>query len=575
MIVHIVRKGNMNDSRVTFFLTGLLLFLSVTFLYATVEDKVTYFEAKEKCTAFTGLASFEHFNPLPGTRYHEHGPEKVLPDYLKREINELNIQEGESVWVSGTALYCQSLFWRTCLNSLNFNPKTITINGMDLHECSTTCGNKQYMGIQEDRCYCINEEETLSSKYCNSTQFKTGVHIYKKVHQDAQNLPFQCTIISGTNHKEASDKCSAHHPAICTTLDDTIQISCSNAATDDKVCVLNGSNNWLHNRNLCWRSNGKLIPYWYQAAENKIKTNVSYTIGKFRLFTPVENTNFTEYDKADNLHCLSVTLVAGDLWLEPEDCSEKRRYLCNGLNTTATIDLTRNQSYHTLIVIVLVCVIVICFGIFVCVKKRRIIKSNLRFKSKRANEIRNSQCVYTTIEDSELSTTIDNSNAHRDVDATRSTKQISLKLSTENDTSGMQIAVCHEQTGQIENLQQIDDYAEIENNFIGVHEATKEQTPSEYNTIYLDSQTGKAKINSEQNMDAPCNVYARAGQDWSGDVYNTTNSSMRQKNNADNEANRYQHVRADRCTDTYDRVGQQRKVTTVSDGNTYSKLSHI
>ncbi|KAH3702745.1 hypothetical protein DPMN_077771 [Dreissena polymorpha] len=55
-----------------------------------------------------------------------------------------------------------------------------------------------------------------------------------------------------------------------------------------------------------------------------MEENIPYILGMFRTFTP-----FLKQTHNATSPCLAVTRVRNELWLEPEDCAAKRRYLCN------------------------------------------------------------------------------------------------------------------------------------------------------------------------------------------------------------------------------------------------------
>ncbi|KAH3704859.1 hypothetical protein DPMN_079920 [Dreissena polymorpha] len=114
-----------------------------------------------------------------------------------------------------------------------------------------------------------------------------------------------------------------------------------------------------------------LFPYPYYNTIYYMAANIPYTIGMFRTFTPVNKQTLSAA-----FPCLAVTRVGNEVWLEPEDCAAKRRYLCNNLQyvdyypkervtadfneestTTVTTESgTKSSEYRTTIIIVVVTV---------------------------------------------------------------------------------------------------------------------------------------------------------------------------------------------------------------------------
>ncbi|KAH3704848.1 hypothetical protein DPMN_079909 [Dreissena polymorpha] len=306
--------------------------MCLQYLNATIPHRVTQSVAEERCSGLGGLASFEHFNPPPGTRYQGHGPEKEVPEHLKRQLNELNVLEGESIWVSGIAEYGRFIGWQFCVNSLDVNTKTTPINDTDIHECSKKCSSKStnsYFGIQQGLCYCLNRNPYFSNKSCTDEQSKSYIHIYVSESDTvADRTPFQCYLSSP--ERDFSDKCSAHHPAVCRPIDDKQTLNCPENAINNNVCWSNNSKNFVDHRNMCWRSNGRL--YFREKDEYGFNS-------LFRTFEAVAN-----QEKSDYTPCLTITRVGGSWWLEPDNCTMKRRYLCNNTETKNKFNGTENNA---------------------------------------------------------------------------------------------------------------------------------------------------------------------------------------------------------------------------------------
>ncbi|KAH3704849.1 hypothetical protein DPMN_079910 [Dreissena polymorpha] len=337
---------------------------------------LTQQEAEERCEAHGGLALFENFKPSPGTRYPRLKHEKRLPEYINWSLTELDVNEGESVWVSGKARYSGFVAWHSCQNKLG-NPFKTNIPDNNIYNCWKKCNFKEFdfIGLSMQTCYCIRETD-LNSNFCSDTDDSNNIQVYRKLRNElfSGNETFQCAqvVINERVHYK-TDKCSARFPGLCTQLiNDKHTLKCGKFS-DPK--------NWVDNNDRCIENNGKLLPYLFQEYENYIKGNTRYSIGAFRSFQAI-------YSRVqfNDLPCLSITRVGNTFWLEPENCLSKRGYLCNNItvlngastktpkNTKEDDDrsiITEKGYTTTLVVLISLLVAVIAAVIYAYVKRGR------------------------------------------------------------------------------------------------------------------------------------------------------------------------------------------------------------
>ncbi|KAH3704866.1 hypothetical protein DPMN_079927 [Dreissena polymorpha] len=314
-----------------------------------VTDLVTQSDAEERCTAFGGLASFEYFSPPPGTSQPwQLQPENVVPQSLNKSLTKLNISENESVWVSGRTNYSGFIAWHICLSSINQDfLVNISVPNSNIYNCSETCKNKtSFFGIKLNECYCVRN---IDSRVCTDDDFATGIHIYEIFNDTfTEKQSFQCVqVMYNTNVKYKTSKCSANFQALCTSWRKANeQLICTDQNTTKPVCVYNDSMNWFKNREWCFSHNGKLFPYLYDSTTNFTKPDTWYSLGKFRSFKPVKNAQHNDI-------CLSVTRIGKSYWLEPDQCTETHRYLCNNvsngdeLKTNTTVGTSAKLHQHS------------------------------------------------------------------------------------------------------------------------------------------------------------------------------------------------------------------------------------
>ncbi|KAH3704860.1 hypothetical protein DPMN_079921 [Dreissena polymorpha] len=112
-------------------------------------------------------------------------------------------------------------------------------------------------------------------------------------------------------------------------IDDKPNLTCTDTKRDEKLCIFNDSKTWIDNREQCEKNSGKLLPYFFQKIEPYIENSKRYSLGAFRSFEAFANNALFP-----TVPCLSITRVDGTLWLEPDNCLEKRRYLCKNDKST-------------------------------------------------------------------------------------------------------------------------------------------------------------------------------------------------------------------------------------------------
>ncbi|KAH3704862.1 hypothetical protein DPMN_079923 [Dreissena polymorpha] len=225
---------------------------SVLYLGAYQSQLVTQSEAVRKCSEHGGVASFEYLNPPPGTEHLEPEPKKYVPARLQRLLTELNIRDGESIWVSGRPVFSDFIDQISCQTSLN--PafyKKFTLPENNLYTSWDKCKHmSETFRLNLTDCYCIN---VLESAFFKNDQDKTGIQLYSIINYSVFNrmAPFQCVLMTYTNGnsiKHSTNKCSVTNPGICVIrLTDKQTLTCANVTDKDDMCVFNESRTWAEN----------------------------------------------------------------------------------------------------------------------------------------------------------------------------------------------------------------------------------------------------------------------------------------------------------------------------------------
>ncbi|KAH3704856.1 hypothetical protein DPMN_079917 [Dreissena polymorpha] len=148
-------------------------------------------------------------------------------------------------------------------------------------------------------------------------------------------------------------------------------------------------------------------------------SNISYTLGMFRTFAPV-----SKQTQSTAFPCLAVSRIGKELWLEPEDCAAKRRYLCNteqnfdyySMETTTTYfnegnittettesDTKRRDMCNKTIIILLALIsgfaIITVIVLGVCLKRSCRMDTNVTNKTYEDLQRRNTAGDYNTIQE--------------------------------------------------------------------------------------------------------------------------------------------------------------------------------
>ncbi|KAH3704854.1 hypothetical protein DPMN_079915 [Dreissena polymorpha] len=116
-------------------------------------------------------------------------------------------------------------------------------------------------------------------------------------------------------------------------------LTCSKKSRqNNSFCIINESLSWINHRDTCVLHGG-ILPYIGYMTDS-MEANIPYTFGTFRTFTPVPKQAHSAASP-----CLAVTRVGKELWLEPEDCAAKRRYLCNTEQNFDYYSIETSSSY--------------------------------------------------------------------------------------------------------------------------------------------------------------------------------------------------------------------------------------
>ena len=297
----------------------------------------------------------------------------------------LLLEDGKSAWVSGYAIFSSVVAEHGCLNKSRYqsNLGSHRLGTANLDLCVRTClhskANIAYIGIQNTDCVCLEykDRESLTtgmfvnSSFCNfpCSNFDMGLcgglhylSLYRIVKNNEivweknQPGPKQCINVrikndTGIARFSASvDSCFTSNIVrgyICTNSPFSILDTdeCDKINSDSKYCLVINKSTRQEALKDCLNKHGTLAEYFGEPSSVQLMKNgrkdQRYWISVFRTFQSIHQ-NFSKESA-----CLAVTKVSGKLYLEPDSCRTRKRFLYRPLlndTTLHTSDFVTSKS---------------------------------------------------------------------------------------------------------------------------------------------------------------------------------------------------------------------------------------
>ena len=332
-------------------------------IVAGPKPSMSKLDAVKQCSTIGAtLLSYKNINANPSGQ-----------EYLSK------LGDGEFAWIEGYAKLSPFLSWQGCFNTTNINylasMRVVSIEAKSIYRCWEACPGYEYMyiGIKDRSCYCILQDQrhairntNVNDSYCsfscnNNVIDSCGGHSYMSVYAILDNgrihwaatepssqlcvyvkrkrLKFEAFIASC--HTLQSDLINGY---ICTNnaWSRMSKTNCtSQTAVQGTYCIMDDISSRTEASEGCFRKNGMLADLGAEAdTPVYLKHNFRYWIGIHRTFETSET-----YRDGETV-CLSATRVGNMLYLEPDDCSAQKYYLCesNSKDHTKTI-LTSTMSH--------------------------------------------------------------------------------------------------------------------------------------------------------------------------------------------------------------------------------------
>ena len=302
------------------------------------------------------------------------------------------IKHGESAWVADFAVFSPLIAWQGCY-SLN-DKLTATVHNLEtnsLFECISQCrtkssreGHTDFVGVYFSLCYCINgtEIDALTTmrgldcdENCPFSKIETcggnhAVSIYRVYHEiplrwapDEPSLK-QCVYVKKKfkTYEAYTASCYRGSPNVNAYF-------CTNNTLlrHQNRCASNTTYNCERDRvstrheafTECLNYQGKLAGLY--SGIHALTENRTYWLGEYRTF------KISESNKGENSACLAVTNVNDQLYLDPDTCSAKKKYICK---QSANIQ-DRNSPFSIIFICAIVFVVCIAVLMFYFAYYRR------------------------------------------------------------------------------------------------------------------------------------------------------------------------------------------------------------
>ena len=269
------------------------------------------------------------------------------------------LEDGASAWIDGYAEYSPFVAWVGCFSSTIdwLNVPLVRLEGNSVLSCLKRCKDKddqtKYIGVKQTSCYCIRNYNRMTELWstivnkqlCNmSCEYNAvdscGGHSHISVYilslsiRWAPSEPSEkpCVYIkkSQTSYNAYTASC---HTIEALALNgyfcaynfklDVNQTSCSAKYENKRYCVMKEAVSRQGAYEGCTRRNGILadLAHAQRILQYVVDNNEKYWIGVYR--------TFGLYDiRTNETICIAAIKANNLLYLEPDDCSRQKHYLC-------------------------------------------------------------------------------------------------------------------------------------------------------------------------------------------------------------------------------------------------------
>ncbi|KAL4224950.1 hypothetical protein ACF0H5_015646 [Mactra antiquata] len=325
-------------------------------------DFVSASEAKHHCSNISGLVNYTQLRDIGSF------------DYLEQDtFDRIGLQDGQSAWIYGTVKFTEPvLSFHGCgiLKQNQYVPSTqIEQNYFALYRCVDMCGktdsiksNLSHIGIGHLTnwttriCYCFVGFQFTSQPPSMCTHYIPNLSTYKKNenHRDILSVyrVHERSWTSGTTSSayaclkaklETTNGNNMHEELPCYAKPKSHDIGgivCANISgelSDKLACTIEKHGRYHYcyvarsftlpsARSYCFNISGDLLPFFRKEIK-ELFPNITHSFwtGSFRAFKVT--------DHADTIHvgsesCLAVTRIGTRLYLDPDDCSTRKRFVC-------------------------------------------------------------------------------------------------------------------------------------------------------------------------------------------------------------------------------------------------------
>ena len=270
------------------------------------------------------------------------------------------LNDGESAWIEGSAIFSRFLSWVGCFKMNDFiqdeNVRIFELETSSLFLCQDKCNVLDwivYIGISVKRCLCVFGSNNpfrrvdpsfcdvrcsnYSLEACGSNDF---VSIYNRKPFYTRDLrqfePGQCIYLSvkhGTNDTVLdTGSCYTNTPETIIRnyfCEASHYKNCSTEMSHGNTCLIHENATWMEANQDCLKTGGYLTYYW-PGLLKQVANYTTYWLGLYRTFLP------TQRNQGHDKTCLAVTRAGQSFYIETDSCSSKKHILCLQPSTYAT-----------------------------------------------------------------------------------------------------------------------------------------------------------------------------------------------------------------------------------------------
>jgi len=299
--------------------------------------RVNQSEAVRLCKDKGGLTDSSHF-PRVDVTFSDYGLSRG--SVLYSQLKNVDLKDGESVWVAGYAKYSDSIYnhWGCYKydHLITLIAKSDKQEHRGFYQCSTFCENQNgwisinenihvYFSINTTSCFCLQSSDWRPNRTACPYENKQDVHLelFKRRQRYATKGARQCASVGIDSRRldweETTSKCIEDKNVTCYPIKNTIPCS-SKSDTDIHLdCDIGISTTWMGGVKQCNIIGGIMAPYLSSSLREIWKWGKQYWFGAVSAYT-------IQPELADA--CLAVTRLDDQLVLEPDDCKAENSVIC-------------------------------------------------------------------------------------------------------------------------------------------------------------------------------------------------------------------------------------------------------